>query len=69
LENCPLQAPDQLPTWYQISDSDRMIPPDVQRTLAQKMNATILDLNASHGSYVSHPTEIVNFVLNATKGK
>jgi len=59
----------ELPTWYQISDADRMIPPDVQRTFAQKMNATTLNINASHASYVSHPNEIADFILNATKGK
>ena len=47
----------ELPTWYQISDADRMISPDVQRTFAQNMNATTLNLNASHASYVSHPNE------------
>jgi pimeloyl-ACP methyl ester carboxylesterase len=59
----------ELPTWYQISDADLMIPPDVQRTFAQQMNATTLNLNASHASYVSHPNEIADFILNATKGK
>ena len=59
----------ELPTWYQISDADRMISPDVQRTFAQNMNATTLNLNASHASYVSHPNEIADFILNATKGK
>ena len=59
----------ELPAWYQISDADRMIPPDVQRTFAQQMNATTLNLNASHASYVSHPNEIADFILNATKGK
>jgi pimeloyl-ACP methyl ester carboxylesterase len=59
----------QLPTWYQISESDHMIPPDVQHTFAEQMNATTLSLNASHASYVSHPTEIADFILNATKGK
>jgi pimeloyl-ACP methyl ester carboxylesterase len=59
----------QLPTWYQISESDRMIPPDVQHTFAEKMNATTLSLNASHASYVSHPDEIAELILNATKGK
>ena len=59
----------QLPTWYQISESDKMIPPDVQHVFAEKMNATTLSLNASHSSYVSHPNEIADFILNATKGK
>ena len=58
----------QLPTWYQISDADRMIPPDVQRMFAERMNATTLSLNTSHASYVSHPTEIADLILNATKG-
>ena len=58
-----------LPTWYQISESDRMIPPDVQLKFAEQMNATTLSLNASHASYVSHPDEIANFILKATKGK
>jgi pimeloyl-ACP methyl ester carboxylesterase len=58
----------QLPTWYQISDADHMIPPDVQHMFAERMNATTLSLNASHASYVSHPTEIADFILNATKG-
>ena len=59
----------QLPTWYQISELDHMIPPDVQHTFAEQMNATTLSLNASHASYVSHPNEIAEFILNATKGK
>ncbi|HJY10097.1 MAG TPA: hypothetical protein VJ250_04055 [Nitrososphaeraceae archaeon] len=45
----------QLPTWYQISESDRMIPPDVQHKFAEQMYATTLSLNASHASYVSFP--------------
>jgi pimeloyl-ACP methyl ester carboxylesterase len=59
----------QLPTWYQISDADRMIPPDVQRMFAERMNATTLSLNTSHASYVSHPNEIAELILNATKEK
>ena len=60
----------QLPTWYQISDADRMIPPDVQRMFAERMNATTISCyNASHASYVSHPDEITQLILNATKGK
>jgi pimeloyl-ACP methyl ester carboxylesterase len=58
----------QLPTWYQISEADHMIPPDVQRLFAERMNATTLSLNASHASYVSHPNEIAELILNATKG-
>jgi pimeloyl-ACP methyl ester carboxylesterase len=58
----------QLPTWYQVSENDRMIPPDVQRQFAEQMNATTLSVNASHASYISHPNEITELILNATKG-
>lgn len=45
----------QLPTWYQISESDRVIPPDAQRLFADQMNATITSVNASHASLLSQP--------------
>ena len=40
----------QLPTWYQVSENDRLIPPDIQRLFAERMNATTLSLNSSHAS-------------------
>jgi pimeloyl-ACP methyl ester carboxylesterase len=59
---------NQLPTWYQISESDLMIPPDAQRQFAKQMNATTISINASHASYVSHPDEIAKLILDAIKG-
>jgi len=58
----------QLPTWYQISTSDLMIPPDAQQKFAKQMNATTISINASHASYVSHPDEIAKLILDAAKG-
>jgi pimeloyl-ACP methyl ester carboxylesterase len=58
----------QLPTWFEVSESDHIIPPDVQRKFAQRMNATTISLNSSHASLVSHPNEIAQLILNATKG-
>jgi pimeloyl-ACP methyl ester carboxylesterase len=57
-----------LKTWYQVSDSDRMIPPDTQRMFAQRMNATTISIDTSHSSYVAHPDEIAQLILNATQG-
>jgi pimeloyl-ACP methyl ester carboxylesterase len=57
----------QLPTWYQVSDNDRMIPPDTERQFAKQMNATTISLPASHSSLVSHPNEIANLILDAAK--
>jgi pimeloyl-ACP methyl ester carboxylesterase len=58
----------QLPTWYQISENDRLIPPENQRLYAERMNATTLSLNSSHASIISHPNEVAELILNATEG-
>jgi pimeloyl-ACP methyl ester carboxylesterase len=58
----------QLKTWYQVSDSDRMIPPDTQRMFAQRMNATTISIDTSHASYVAHPDEIAQLILDAAAG-
>jgi pimeloyl-ACP methyl ester carboxylesterase len=58
----------QLPTWYLVSDNDRIIPPDAQSQFAKQMNATTISLLSSHASPVSHPNEIAQLILNATKG-
>src|SRR5918994_3350603 len=58
----------QLPTWFEVSESDHIIPPDVQRNFTERMNATTISLNSSHASLVTHPDEIAELILNATKG-
>jgi pimeloyl-ACP methyl ester carboxylesterase len=58
----------QLPSWFQVSESDHIIPPDAQRQFAQRMNATTISLNSSHASPVSHPDEIAQLILDAARG-
>jgi pimeloyl-ACP methyl ester carboxylesterase len=58
----------QLPTWYEVSEYDHAIPPAVERMFAKHMNATTISLPSSHASLVSHPAEIAQLILNATKG-
>jgi pimeloyl-ACP methyl ester carboxylesterase len=57
----------QLPTWYQVSENDRAIPPAEECKFAKKMNATTISLPSSHASLISHPNEIAQLILNATK--
>jgi pimeloyl-ACP methyl ester carboxylesterase len=57
----------QLPTWYQISENDHMIPPDAELMFAKQMNATTILLPSSHASLVSHPNEIAKLILDAAK--
>ena len=58
----------QIPSWYQISENDRMIPPSLQHTFAKQINATTISIPSSHASLVSHPKEIAQLILNATEG-
>jgi hypothetical protein len=66
-EKCGPPAWKQLLTWYQISEGDHLIPPDAERLFAEQMNATILSINSSRASLVSHPDDIAQLILNATK--
>jgi len=58
----------QLPTWYQVSENDHAIPPNAERMFAKQINATTISLPSSHASPVSHPNEVAQLILNATKG-
>ena len=58
----------QLPTWYQVSEADQVVPPDAERMFAERINATTLSLNSSHAAALSHPDEIAQLIINATKG-
>jgi pimeloyl-ACP methyl ester carboxylesterase len=58
----------QLPSWYQVSDNDHIIPPDAERMFAKQMNATTISIPSSHASPVAHPNEVAQLILNATKG-
>ncbi|KAK9759804.1 hypothetical protein K7432_016816 [Basidiobolus ranarum] len=59
----------KLPSWYQVSNDDMMIPPAAERMMAKRANATTISLNSSHASLVSHWKQVANFILLATKGK
>jgi len=55
----------QLPTWYQVSENDHSIPPDIERMFAKQMNATTISLPSSHVAFISHPDEVAKFILDA----
>ncbi|HEY6535379.1 MAG TPA: alpha/beta hydrolase [Candidatus Nitrosocosmicus sp.] len=57
----------QLPTWYQISENDRAMPPTLEHQFAKQINATTISILSSHASLVSHPHEIAQLILDAAK--
>ncbi len=56
-----------LPSWYQVSLNDRMVPPQAEQFLAQRIGAKTISLPSSHASMVSHPDEIIDFILSAAE--
>ena len=53
------------PSFYAVSTADRTINPDLQRFMAKRMNATTIEVNASHLGLISHPDEIARLILQA----
>jgi pimeloyl-ACP methyl ester carboxylesterase len=56
------------PSWYQISSEDRMIAPENEKRMAERMGAKkIITLNASHASLASMPVEVFSLIDDAAK--
>ncbi len=53
------------PSWYQISERDAMINPELQRLMAKRIDATTVSLDASHASAVSCPGAVADLILGA----
>lgn len=54
------------PSWYQVSTEDRMINPDNERRMAQRINPRkIIELPASHASLASQPDAVADLIDEA----
>jgi pimeloyl-ACP methyl ester carboxylesterase len=56
-----------LPSWYQVSTEDRVIPPDAERFMARRMGATTLELRTGHASPVSRPLVLATLIKQAAR--
>ena len=54
-----------LPCWYLLGTEDKAIPPALQRFMAERANATIVEVPASHVSFVSQPDAATQLILQA----
>jgi pimeloyl-ACP methyl ester carboxylesterase len=56
------------PCWYQISTNDRLIPPETERWMAERIEARkTVTLKTSYASIATHPIEIVEFIEEASR--
>jgi len=51
--------------YYIVSADDRMIQPDLERAMAQRINAATTVLPGSHVSLLSHPREVADVIIKA----
>lgn len=53
------------PCSYQVSKNDKTIAPELERFLANRMDAKTIELESSHVSLISHPKKIADLILEA----
>ena len=53
------------PSWYLLTTQDRMIPPDAQRTMSERIGADVVEADASHSVYVSQPGVVADLIKQA----
>jgi pimeloyl-ACP methyl ester carboxylesterase len=53
------------PSWFIVAENDRMILPDLERTMATKINAKITALPTSHVPMQSRPNDVAAVIMAA----
>jgi pimeloyl-ACP methyl ester carboxylesterase len=53
------------PSWYLVAADDKMIPPPAQRSMAERVGATVTETPASHSLYLSQPAAVAELIKQA----
>lgn len=53
------------PCWYQISEKDQMIRPELQHRMAKRTGALTVSLDTCHASAVSRPQQVAALIMTA----
>lgn len=56
---------NEKPSFYVVTTADQVIPADVQRFFAGRMNATVTEIDASHAGIVSQPEAVAKAIEDA----
>jgi pimeloyl-ACP methyl ester carboxylesterase len=54
-----------IPSWYLVGTEDRIIPPAVQRAMAERAGATVAEFRAGHVGLLSDPRAVTRIVEQA----
>ena len=56
-----------IPTWYLIAEQDRMIVPETQRFMAERMKANIRTLAVDHTPSITAPAAVADIIRDAVR--
>jgi pimeloyl-ACP methyl ester carboxylesterase len=66
-EKVPKPLWKTLPSWYLLAEQDRMINPETQEFMAQRMKATLRRLDVDHTPIATAPDRVVELLLQVDK--
>lgn len=55
------------PSWFVVSENDKIIYPELERKMAEKIGAKTTEVSAGHGSMLAKPEEVANVIIAATE--
>jgi pimeloyl-ACP methyl ester carboxylesterase len=67
-EKAPIPAWKTKPSWFFLAEEDRMISPETQRYMANRMNANIRSHQVDHSPMLTVPDLVVEVILEAARG-
>ncbi len=66
-EKAPAPAWRTKPSWFLIAEEDRMISPETQRFMADRMRATVRSYGVDHAPMYTQPDLVVGVILEAVR--
>ncbi len=54
-------------SWYQVSAQERVLQPEAERWMAQRMSAEVSELDSSHASPLAQPEAIAELIQRAAR--
>lgn len=55
------------PSWFVVSENDRIIYPELERKMAETIGAKVTELSASHVSMLAKPEEVAEVIISAAE--
>ena len=67
-ENATVAGWKNLPSWYMVSEQDNAIPPDCERFMATRANATVESVSGgSHAAFIARPDVAAGLIFKAVQ--